>query len=84
MNRVSTAALLVSCLLAGYALTGTRVSAIDDVSQVRQLPNGLNIGTHVTLTFAVNSLGNSSSQVECSIMDVSQGWVRCPADDSTR
>jgi hypothetical protein len=82
MSRVSAAVLAIACLVIGYTLAGARVGAsADDVQVARRLPFGVNTGDRVTLTFAVNSLGNSLSLIECTVADVSGGWVQCAQDD---
>lgn len=80
--RVSTVVLALSCLVTGYALAGTRVSAVDDPSQsARRFPPGMPVGTRVMLTFS-----SSSSQMRdyfsCSIAEVSAGWFRCAPDEN--
>jgi hypothetical protein len=73
MVRVSTVALALACLVTGYALAGTRVNALEDVSSARRLPSGIGaVGTHVTLWFA-----SDPKRVTCTIARIDAGWVRC-------
>ena len=81
MNRASIAALAAGCLLFGYALAGTRAGATAAEEHVaRFLPNGVNPGDHIVLTFAVGSFGNSPSPADCTVAEVSSGWVRCSTE----
>jgi hypothetical protein len=85
MSRISVASLAIACLLTGYGLNGGRVrAAADDVNQARQLPGSVSVGDRVTLTFVVNSFGNSPSPLDCTIAEVSGGWVRCAPNDPSR
>jgi hypothetical protein len=78
MNRVSAAFLAIACLATGYVLNESRVrAAADEVNQARRLPDTVRIGDHVTLTFANTSIGGFPNSAECSIAELSSGWVRC-------
>ena len=86
--RISAMAFAIGCFLAGYAVSGYRVSASADDVDVRRLPSGMNIGDSVTLTFAVGSVAEGMSYIDCKIAGLSGIWVRCvdPKDsvDSSR
>jgi hypothetical protein len=84
MNRVSAAVLAIGCLLTGYGLAGSRVGATaDDTVVVRRLPDGVNVGDHVRLTFVAGALGgNNPGVVECTVAGLWGGWVRCATDAS--
>jgi hypothetical protein len=81
MNRISATVLSMACLVTGYALAGSRVRATAEDTQSRRLPNTVNVSDHITLAFAAGSFGNSPSVFECTILDVSVGWVRCATDN---
>ena len=72
--RLSTVVLALSCLVTGYALVGTRVSALEDVSPARRFPNGIGIGDRVNLWFS-----SDPKMVTCTIARLDAGWVRCEA-----
>jgi hypothetical protein len=77
MVRVSTVMLAVACLVTGYALLGTRVSA-QDGSSVRRLPSGLGVGAHVVL-----SVPGDPKSVGCTIDRIDGGWVRCAEPENS-
>ena len=72
--RVSTVALALACLVTGFAVAGTRVRAIDDVSSAR-FPSGINVGTRVVM-----SVGPHSS-FSCTIERIDAGWVKCASEE---
>lgn len=72
--RVSTVVLALACLVAGFALAGTRVKALEDVSPAR-FPSDINVGSRVVM-----SLGPQSS-FSCTIERIDAGWVKCAADE---
>jgi len=86
--RTSALVVAFGCFLAGYAVSGYRVSASPDDVDVRRLPLGMNIGDSVTLTFAVGSMASGISDIDCKITGLSGIWVRCAnpnnASDSSR
>lgn len=75
--RISAVVIAIGCFLAGYAVSGYRVSAGADDVEVRRLPSGMNIGDSVTLTFAVGSVASGMSDIDCKIVGLSGIWVRC-------
>lgn len=68
--RVSTVVLALGCLLTGFALAGTRVKALEDVSSAR-FPSGFTVGTRVQMSF------DPQSRVFCTIERIDAGWVKC-------
>jgi hypothetical protein len=91
MNRLSTAVLVISCLLGGYALAGTRVSAADDAA--RRFPAVVEVGNRVTVLFDGGETHSGSANIEslttylprfdCTIAEVSNGWFRCALANDT-
>jgi hypothetical protein len=78
LNRLSSLTLLVALVL-GYALAGVPARA-DEAP--RRLPNTINRGDKVTLTFKYASLTSGSASIGCTIAETQDGWVRCaPADE---
>jgi hypothetical protein len=75
--RISAVALAIGCFLAGYAVSGYRVSASADDVDVRRLPSGAHIGETVTLTFAAGSLASGMIDIDCKIVGLYGIWVRC-------
>ena len=76
--RVSAVVLALSCLITGYALAGTRVRALEDVSAARRFPAGVGVGTHVLLGFS-----SDPKSVECTINRIDAGWVRCAQPENS-
>lgn len=74
MNRASTAVLVLSCLVASFALADSRASTLDD--QSRRFPNGVNVGDLVWVYFD-GGKSNLSSPIDCTIAEVNNGWFRC-------
>jgi hypothetical protein len=68
--RGSTAVLALSCLVAGYALVGTRAAASEDPA--RRFPAGIGVGARVTLWFS-SDLGS----VACTVDRIDSGWIHC-------
>ena len=81
--RISAAVFAIGCFLAGYAVSGYRVSASADDVDVRRLPNGMSIGDTVSLTFAVGSVASGLSYMDCKIAGLSGIWVRCANPDNS-
>jgi len=75
--RVFTAVVALVCLVTGYALAGTRVKALEDVSPAR-FPGGITVGTRVALWFGSSENGGT---IYCTIARIDAGWVRCAATD---
>lgn len=73
--RVSTVVLALGCLVTGFAVAGTRVKALEDVSPAR-FPGDINVGTRVVMSFG----GQSGGTVDCTIERIDAGWVRCAPD----
>jgi len=71
--RVSTVVLALACLVTGFALAGTRVKALEDVSAAR-VPSDITVGTRVSM-----SLGPQS--FSCTIERIDAGWVKCAPDE---
>jgi len=67
--RMSTVVLALACLVTGFALAGTRVKAVEDVSSAR-FPSDITVGTRVSMSF-----GEGSSS--CTIERIDAGWVKC-------
>ena len=72
--RVSTAVLALACLVTGFALAGTRVKALDDVSPAR-FPSDITVGTRVTV-----SLG-PEQRFTCAIERIDAGWFKCAPEE---
>lgn len=75
--RIAPVVVAIGCFLAGYAVSGYRVSAGADDVDVRRLPSGMNIGDRVTLTLAVGSVASGISDIDCKIAGLYGVWVRC-------
>lgn len=73
--RFSTAVLALACLVVGYLLAGTRVSAIED--QSRRLPSGVGLGSHVVFWFS-----SDTKSADCTIDRIDAGWVRCASPEN--
>jgi len=71
--RVSTVVLALACLVAGYAMASTRVSAVED--QARRFPGGIAVGTRVSLTYM--EADAPRFYANCTIAVVDGGWFRC-------
>ena len=74
--RVSTVVLALSCLVTGYALAGTRVKALEEVSPAR-FPSGITIGSHIVMSFGTQTGGI----MPCTIERIDAGWVKCAPDE---
>src|SRR5262245_27266342 len=72
--RVSTVMLALACLITGFALAGTRVKAVEDVSPAR-FPGDITVGARVLV-----SLG-AESGFSCTIERIDAGWFKC-ADEA--
>jgi len=57
----------------GFALAGTRVKALEDVSPAR-FPSDITIGTRVLMSFGDRSFS-------CTIERIDAGWVKCAPDE---
>ena len=82
MVRISAVVFAMVCFLAGYAVSGYRVSAGAEDVDVRRLPSGMHIGDTVTLTFAAGSLASGIDDVDCKITGQSGIWVQCASPAS--
>ena len=69
--RLSSVALALVCVVTGYALLGTRVKAVEDVSAAR-FPSGIGVGSHVLMWFS-----SDPKTVSCTIARIEAGWVSC-------
>ena len=76
--RVLSAVLVLSSLAVGYALSGARVSAREDVSPARRFPAGIGVGSHVIFSYPN---GEREINVDCTIAAIDAGWVRCATPD---
>ena len=72
--RVSTVVLALACLMTGFALAGTRVKALEDVSPAR-FPSDIAVGARVAV-----SLGRESN-FSCTIERIDAGWFKCAPDE---
>jgi hypothetical protein len=76
MNRVSTAVLALACLVTGFALAGTRVKALDDVSPPR-FPSDISVGTRIVMSLD----GPNGGTISCAIERMDAGWIKCATDE---
>ena len=81
--RISAVVFAIGCFLAGYAVSGYRVSASADDVEVRRLPSGTNIGDTVTLSFEAGAVASGMNDVRCEVAGLSGIWVRCANDNKS-
>jgi len=71
--RLSTVVLALACVVTGFALAGTRVKAVEDVSPAR-FPNEITVGASIAV-----SLGPEKG-FSCTIERIDIGWFKCAPD----
>jgi hypothetical protein len=78
LNRFAPLLLIVG-LVAGYAISGPPVKAQDTA---RRLPAGINQGDTVSLTFAHGTMSSGGYTLTCTIVGLSDSWIRCAAPEN--